>query len=116
MDINCRNCGEPWDIDTIHDVAADEGSDFDTVRKAFAKDGCVALGGRDCRYETCPAECGGSVLRPSACERCGGKGRVPRTGRPLVASLSGALQDLFGDDIDGVGAELEDAAYLGLFD
>lgn len=44
MDIMCRICGEPTDIDYLHDVAAEQGSTFNQVRKGFSAKGCEALG------------------------------------------------------------------------
>lgn len=86
-DIFCTKCGEPWDIDTIHDVADEQGSTFDRVRKDFNRRGCVALGG-------------------AACE-------TVNTNRTAAAR---AFTDLLGDDIDGIAAELADAEYFGLLE
>lgn len=46
MDIRCTQCGEPWDMDMLHEVVA-EGryANWDEARKGFAKTGCEALGG-----------------------------------------------------------------------
>jgi len=43
------------------------------------------------------------------CPSCYGK---PVERRPFRARLAGALQDILGDDVDGLAAELEDAEYL----
>lgn len=51
MDIKCKKCGEPWDIDTLHDVAEDDGRTFNDVRLDFQNRGCEALGGQ-CNSET----------------------------------------------------------------
>ena len=40
MDIYCPLCGEPWDMDELHEV---EDTDFDTARKRFRRDGCVVF-------------------------------------------------------------------------
>jgi hypothetical protein len=44
MDIRCSTCGEPWDIDSLHDIAAENGTTFDDARKDFRRRGCEALG------------------------------------------------------------------------
>ena len=53
MDIYCSNCGEPWDIDSLHDVIAWKHPDTDlkdyqkvfvTVRKDFSENGCKVFG------------------------------------------------------------------------
>ena len=87
MDVYCPICAEPWDIDTFHDVAADEGLTFDQVRQGFTREGCAALQCRPCQ--------------PS---------------NDVRALASQTLLELYGDDIDGVAADLEDFEYLGLLD
>ena len=106
MDINCPHCGEPWDMDSIHDIeltpeqikglgdlpqAEMRERMYSMRRKAFRALGCNAIEG----YST---PCGHSVLNPKA------------------ADASGALLDILGDDLDGVAAMLDDAEYLGLLD
>ena len=76
MDIRCSHCGEPWEMDTLHDLADEENVSFDQARRMFYKDGCKALGTRH------------------------GSGHAD----PGVAML----QDLLGDDVDGLAAMLED--------
>jgi len=50
MDIRCVKCGEPWDMDELHYVAEDEGTDFDSVRSRFYQQGCIVLGGNKCEF------------------------------------------------------------------
>lgn len=79
MDVKCKRCGEPWEIDYFHDVAAEQETTFDQVRKNFYAKGCEAIevGMRcDVEYEN--------------------------------GSLIAAAQDLLGDDIDGLAATIED--------
>lgn len=75
MDIKCRHCGEPWDLDELHDV---DGHTFDQARKRFYRDGCLTFG------------TGHS------------QGSYPN--REAISML----QDLLGDDVDGLAAMLED--------
>ncbi len=109
-DLRCSICGEPWDMDCLHDEAAhrytvpyycseedrqarrrNPGWDPDAynaayreVRAEFVRRGCVALAGA---YGTGPCK--------------------PRDTR--ATQTAGALYDLLGDDLDGVAAMLEDA-------
>jgi hypothetical protein len=80
MDVHCPKCGEPWDIDCFHDVAEDEGSTFDAVRKDFVKRGCRAVWNSRCN---------------------GNEGSE-------MAVVASAAFELMGDDIDGVASMLSD--------
>jgi hypothetical protein len=95
MDIYCGRCGEPWDIESLHeesDYRRSEGEPVTVarVRADFAARGCVAF----------------SFATDTECELDTGNVR---------AMASGALMDLLGDDIDGVAALLDDAEALGMF-
>ena len=41
MDIFCPVCGEPWDLDELHDVP---GIPFEAARRGFAAEGCGVFG------------------------------------------------------------------------
>lgn len=90
MDIRCRHCGEPWELDSLHD-AVDErfGFDksnrpkgeeytkyYDAIAKEFRRNGCSVFG-----------------------SKCSGN-RAPEG--------IGILTDLLGDDMDGLACMLED--------
>lgn len=100
-------CGEPWDLDSLHDLVSerwyDEHGDkpmpsgkgyeplFEAARKDFNKRGCEAFGSR---HNVGPEQ-----------ESTGAFPGIP-------ASVAyAALSDLLGDDVDGIESELED---LGL--
>lgn len=55
MDIRCPECGEPWEIDSLHDEAAAHDQDFAQVREDFYARGCEALGTRHSHVEASPA-------------------------------------------------------------
>ena len=40
-DIYCPRCGEPWDMDELHEA---DGKDYDEARRAFIRDGCGVFG------------------------------------------------------------------------
>ncbi len=92
MDVRCPRCGEPWDMDCLHDAAAATGTSFDTQRKRFYKIGCAAL----------EAGMEGETATDPTCAR---------TGRTEALT---ALSELSGDDIDGYAADVEDFEQLGL--
>ena len=87
MDLYCTVCGEPWDVDTLHDI---DGASYSDKRRRFQVEGCAALGTAHALLED-------------------GE-------RPFRALASEALFDVLGDDVDGVASELADAEYFGLLD
>ena len=38
-DIHCRHCGEPWDLDFLHEVS-EYGMNYNQAKKSFAINGC----------------------------------------------------------------------------
>lgn len=86
-DICCPVCGEPWEVDSLHDVAESLGTTFGAVRADFRRRGCVAM---SCDYFGVVEVC-----RP-----------VPGD---MFAGLARAAFDLLGDDVDGVASFLDDA-------
>jgi hypothetical protein len=40
MDIYCPVCGEPWDMDSLHDVPD---TNYATARRRFGRDGCAVF-------------------------------------------------------------------------
>lgn len=83
MDVRCRKCAEPIEIDEFWAIAEDEHTTFNAIRDRFASKGCAGIG------YTCNENVDGEL-----------------------AAVSGALFDLLGDDIDGIGAMLEDWEYI----
>ena len=90
MDIHCRNCGEPWENETLHEVAQEMGTTYSKVAKDFSAKGCKAFDGSD--YET---------------SHCTADSR---------AEARGAIADLLGDDLDGYASTMEDLEYMGMLD
>lgn len=95
MITDCPKCGEPWDIDSFHDEAAQRhtgddntyGRTFARVIDDFQHRGCVALGA------TC------NDVADTETDDTFGLTR---------AEAAGALYDLLGDDIDGAASMLDD--------
>lgn len=90
MDIYCRNCGEPWENETLHEVAEEMGKTYAQVAKAFSANGCRAFDGSDYETRHCTAD--------------------------SKSAQRGLLADLLGDDMDGYSAMLEDMEYMGMMD
>lgn len=86
MDIRCPICGEPWEMDELHELIPDECEDYHKAVSLFKNKGCEAFG---CSHN----------------ETTKGK---------YAAKLSGMLFDVLGDDVDGIASELDDAEFLGL--
>ena len=82
MDIYCPRCGEPCDLDELHDTFDEAGRQrtFPEATAAFYAKGC------------------GLTLGTKACEK-----RETDRGR-----ASAALREALGDDIDGIASMLGD--------
>lgn len=89
MDIICRNCGEPWENETLHDVALELGKSYEEIAKAFSSIGCKALASDE-------------------------YGTMQHCQPDEKASMRGVLADLLGDDLDGYSSTLDDLEYMGL--
>lgn len=96
MDIKCRNCGEPWDAECLHEEVSERWPNepwkkngrhdqteyekyYNKVRDEFYTKGCATFSYGKCsdyEYEN--------------------------------GDIVGALYDEFGHDFDGVTAEIED--------
>lgn len=91
MDIYCVRCGEPWELDTFHDVADERGVSFSVAVEEFRRAGCVATG----------------WVPP--CELARGGAAAAR------ASAMSVLGELLGDDVDGIASEMADYDAAGFF-
>ena len=105
MDIYCTRCGEPWDIDELHDVIPTE-KIIDALRLELVPIGGATLTFEDARRAFQRFGC--EIFTQETCE-------VPEK-KPLRAEATGVLMDLLGDDVDGVAALLDDFEYIGLLD
>ena len=86
MDIRCTTCGEPWDSDTIHEIADEQEVPYDEAVALFRKYGCTVLGSRHSEVDANAA---------------------------LAARV---VMELGGDDVDGMASDLEDMEFIGMFD
>jgi len=111
-DIFCPHCGEPWDMDCLHDEVsfrfnpegekqlgyvdgkysqAEYDKMYQPIRKEFQKNGCIALTSYSAGHNE------DTIDRPRN-------------------SVYGALMELAGDDIDFAVSMMEDAERYGLLD
>ena len=89
MDMYCRKCGEPWDHDELHEVAAEQEITYERARDAFLSNGCAVFSTR------CNGESSGS-------------------GEPsVIGEVFAVLAEL--GDLDGAMAEIEDLRDMGVF-
>lgn len=85
MDIHCKVCLEPWDIDSLHEEAEEREITFEEVYAEFRVKGCEAFS-----Y---------------------GKHNKTLQDEPMVDSERETitmLQDLIGDDVDAIAVFEED--------
>jgi hypothetical protein len=108
MDLYCKRCGEPYEYYYVqHDMEGHERQRF------LSGAGCPSCYGKQpCqRTEDC-ADCPDRDPTFTYMDVC----RVGRAKnlarRPFRAQLAAAMQEILGDDLDGLAAEMEDAEYL----
>jgi hypothetical protein len=87
MNIYCPQCGEPWEIDTLHDIAGALNTTFSKVWEEFQRSGCEALEGVHNEYVD-----------------------------EHRAAFSAELMAIYGDDVDAVAADLADIDAMGWLD
>lgn len=110
MDIYCTKCGEPWDMDSIHDeidwrheartlsaLTEDSNSEayveqYRKVRDEFYSKGCAAL------------------AHGQATDWCVPK--TPKGDRLMRSEAMSALVEIMGDDVDGIASMMDDYYYL----
>jgi hypothetical protein len=88
VDIYCGKCGEPWEVDSLHTMVEDGlAANFNSARKSFYAYGCGAF---DSPQEPCT--------------------HAPVASKTKIHAYS-ALQDLMGEDIDGLASLCDDANF-----
>lgn len=103
MDMKCNKCLEPWDWWHIRDFVLEDQALYDTA----AKKGLIATDEDGGKWQFGQGPC------IDQCPACFGK-KVERTeAQETRSQIQMALQDMLGDDIDGIMAEMEDLE--GLF-
>lgn len=90
MDVFCKHCGEPWDIDCFHNASRQ----FQKIYSLFRKHGCPVA--EQALEDMHPIE---MVLK-----NCDHK---PIIEQDLLDAVD-LTQDLMGDDVDGAASLLDD--------
>lgn len=101
MDIRCSKCGEPWDVDSLHDLVAEEFGHWDPIAQRTVVAGDYSILFERVRHD----------FKRRGCEAFGARHNETKA-HPGIAEI----QDLLGDDIDGAAALIEDFEAAGLFD
>lgn len=94
MDIYCPICDEPWEIDTLHDVAAEIGTTYETIARTFRTRGCGYA------FE-------GSTYGHTYCQTL-------YDDTPRQNKTAAMIYDVMGDDLDGAAAMFDEADALGI--
>ena len=96
MDLRCRHCGEPFDVDEFHGQEVGTWQEWVAV---FRKNGCGAV-------EACF-----DGLKPKDSEPC--------LNSPIVDNETldaiGILDAILGDDVDGLSAITEDFSGINIY-
>jgi hypothetical protein len=123
MDIYCRTCNEPWDMDTLHDEIQERiaigdlpplpdrgdkfsGPQYDAYRKVY--DGYYKVVRDDFYRNGCKAMYAFSVGEPSWCSE------PERIGNLSRGEAMSALADIMGDNLDGIASMMDDAIAFGM--
>lgn len=119
MDIYCPKCGEPWDNEEFHEVAADNKAERDRLAALgqLPRPGTVGamMANRDKDWLPATYQAVVESFRRKGCVALGGSPCVPATGAQAKrAQASAVLMEL--GDMDGAMSELEDLEFLGFFD
>ena len=106
MDVHCSTCGEPWDVYHLwHDAVFDTGLPHDEAQAWCSLPRAEKLSDRYRKeFQAVGWEFGRSVLNVIRCPCCP-EGAMPD---PERVQTKAALEQLLGDDEDGLAATFED--------
>lgn len=106
MDVHCSTCGEPWDVYHLwHDAIFDTGLSIEDAEAWRSLPRSEKLSERfRAEFRVVGWEFGRTVINVVHCPCC------PKDARPNADRLrtKAALEELFGDDEDGLAATFED--------
>ncbi len=125
----CRKCGEPWDLDTLHEAIAEQHADrlerlylthYGTT-DPYGKHGgrrtwtAAASHAFQAAYERDLFDPMVADFRARGCAAIGWSSPCVPDGNADRVSVLGVIADLMGGDVDGAESAEEDAVALGLF-
>lgn len=106
MDVHCSTCNEPWDTYHLwHDAIAEIGlpeADVTAWRRLPSSERLSGLYRN--AFKACGSEFGRTVINVTRCPACP-EGSLPNPDR---VQTKAALEELMGDDEDGLAATFED--------
>lgn len=121
MDIYCPVCGEPWEIDSLHDIASERYGIPYYVEKdsgdTFFFSG--SRGEKNPEYNSDDYQkVYKAVVHEFQTKGCKDVFDNPscKSRKDMRSMAASAMYDLLGDDLDGAAAMLEDADMMGMFD
>ena len=106
MDVHCSTCGEPWDVHHLwHDAIFETGLDIQTCEawQTLPRSHRLFNVYRNA-FRSAGWEFGRSVINVVRCPSC------PKDGKPNPDRLhiKAAIEEMLGDDEDGIAATFED--------
>ena len=106
MDVHCSTCGEPWDVYHLwHDAVYDTGLSPEAAKAWSSLPRAEKLNDRHRReFRAAGWEFGQSLVNVIRCPGC------PKDAQPNLERVQtkAALEELLGDDEDGLAATFED--------
>ncbi len=106
MDVHCSTCGEPWDVYHLsHDAIFETALSVEEAEAWRSLPGNQKLSPRYReRFRVAGWEFGQSVINVTRCPTC------PKEVKPdaEIVQTKAALEELLGDDGDGLAATFED--------
>lgn len=106
MDVHCSTCGEPWDVYHLwHDAIFETGLSVEEAEAwgSLSRDQKLSDRYRN-KFRTAGYEFGRTLVNVVRCPGCP-KGATPDAER---VHTKAALEELLGDDEDGLAATFED--------
>jgi len=106
MDVHCSTCGEPWDVYHLwHDAIYETGLSVEKAKAWCSLPRNQKLSDRYRKeFRAAGWEFGRSVINVTRCPAC------PKEAKPNVEKVltKAAIEELLGDDEDGLAATFED--------
>src|SRR5437763_1565843 len=102
MDVHCSTCGEPWDVHHLwHDAIFETDLTSEEARawQALPHSQKLTTRYRD-KFQAVGWQFGNSVINVIGCPSCPADARPD----PQALALKTAIEDLLGDDEDGIAA------------
>lgn len=109
--MRCNRCGEPWDLDSLHDeISAQHGDEIDRLKTRLGDNYW-----RDPRFDKAYAKYFDAAREAFRKQGCGYFGcKCEATLEEGPRAVLDMISELNGSDVDGAECDIEDAEALGL--